>query len=129
MKKITIDGKGYELDSNALTYIKYKSFFKTGIFDDMQKIQMYLAKQHVYTTQFKETGTLSDVEIAGLVAEKMQPELDNFIIKITQITWILIYTANEKIEPYEDWLRGIKHFKIDDDWIAEVTELAVNSFC
>lgn len=129
MKKITIDGKGYEIDSNALTFIKYKNFFKTGIFDDMQKIQIYLAKQHVYTTQFKETGELSDIEVAGLVAEKMTPELDDFIITITKIAWILIYTANNKIEPYEEWLKGIKHFKIDDDWIAEVTEFAVESFC
>lgn len=128
MKTINIDGKAFEIDSNALTFVKYKNFFKTGLLDDMQKIELYLAKQHVYTTQFKESG-LSDVEIAALVAERMQSEVDEFIIKITQIAWILIYTANEKIESYQDWLKNIKHFKIDEDWIAEVTEFAVESFC
>ena len=129
MKTITIDGKGYEIDSNALTFIKYKNFFKTGILDDMQKIEMYLAKQHVYTTQLKENTDLTDIEIAGAVSEKLQKDIDEFVILVTQIAWILIYTANNKIEPYEEWLKGIKHFKIDDNWIAEVTEFAVDSFC
>lgn len=128
MKTITIDGKAFEIDSNAYTFVKYKSIFKTGIIEDMQKIEIYLAKQQVYTSQFKEAG-LSDVEIAALVSEKMQSEVDEFVIRLTQIAWILIYSANEKIEPYEQWLKNIKHFKIDDKWISEVTEFAVKSFC
>ena len=55
-------------------------------------------------------------------------ESDEFIIKITQIAWILIYTANKKIENYESWLESIKHFSIEDDWIVEVAEFAVNCF-
>ena len=53
---------------------------------------------------------------------------DDFIIKITQIAWILIYTANKKVEDYEKWLESIKTFSIEDDWIVEVTEFAVNCF-
>lgn len=128
MKTINIDGKAFEIDSNALTIVKYNTFFKTGILADMQKLEIYLAKQQVYTTQFKEAG-LSDVEVAALVSEKMRDEVDEFVIKLTQIAWILIYSANEKIEPYEEWLKNIKHFKFDDKWISEVTEFAVNSFC
>jgi len=30
MKTITICDKEYDIDCNALTYIKYKSFFNTG---------------------------------------------------------------------------------------------------
>lgn len=128
MKQITIDGKAFEIESNALTFVKYKTFFKVGIIEDLQKIELYLAKQQAYTSQFKESG-MSDVETAALVADAMQKDIDEFIIKITQIAWILIYTANNSIENYEEWMKNIKHLKIDDDWIAEVAEFAVNSFC
>ena len=40
------------------------------------------------------------------------------------VLWIAV-SAQE----YENWLRKIKSFKIDDDWVAEVTELAVDCFC
>ena len=128
MKQIEINGKAFEIESNAFTFVRYKTIFKTGMMEDLQKIEMYIGKQHVYTKNLKDAG-IPDEEIAGMVADQLRPELDEFIIKITQIAWILIYTANEKIEPYEEWLKNIKHFKIDDNWIAEVAELAVNSFC
>ena len=59
----------------------------------------------------------------------MNNHIDDFIEVITRIAYILIYSANEKVEEYENWLRKIKNLKIDDDWVAEVTELAVDCFC
>ena len=35
---------------------------------------------------------------------------------------------HNKIEDYENWLKSIEHFKIDDQWIVEVTEFAVDCF-
>ena len=129
MKQIEICGKKYEIECNALTYVKYKSIFKTGIVKDMSFIQNYLIKQSVISSQYEENKNLNDSEKLSQISNYMIDDTDEFVTKITQIAWILIYTANNKIESYEDWLKSIKTFKIDDDWIAEVTEIAVDCFC
>lgn len=132
MKKIIIDEKEFEIDCNALTHVKYKSFFKTGILKDMDLIQNYIIKQTIIANQLKDENITSEEKI-NKISEKMLNDsdgvtTDDFIIKITQIAWILIYTANKKIEDYETWLESIKKFSIEDDWIVEVTEFAVNCF-
>ena len=128
MKQIEICGKKYDIDCNALTYVKYKSIFKTGIVKDMSFIQNYLIKQSVISSQYEDTN-LSDAEKLNQISNYMIDDTDEFVIKVTQIAWILMYTANNKIEEYEEWLKLITNFKIDDDWIVEVTEFAVNCFC
>lgn len=128
MKQIEICGKKYNIECNALTYVKYKSYFKTGIIKDMNFIQNYLIKQSVIASQYEEKQ-ISDAEKLNQISKYMIDDTDEFVTKVTQIAWILIYTANNKIESYEDWLKSITNFKIDDDWIVEVTEYAVDCFC
>ena len=128
MKTIEICGKKHEIDCNAFTFVEYKRIFKTGILKDMQFIQNYLIKQSVVAEQLKEKET--DVfNKTSQLSEYMIVDTDEFISKITQIAWILIYTKNERIESYEQWLKSIEKFKIDDEWIVEVTEFAVDCFC
>lgn len=128
MKTITICGKEYKLECNALTYIKYKTFFKKGIIEDIQTLQEYLIKQGLITKQVEEKD-ISEEEKISIIAKYMNQYVDDFIIAITRITWILIYTADKDVVEYEKWLEGIKNFKIDEDWIVEVAECAVNCFC
>lgn len=128
MKTITICGKEYDIDCNALTYVKYKSIFKTGILKDMQYIQNYLIKQAVIAKQLDEKK-ISEAEKLSQLSEIMINDTDEFVSKITQIAWILIYTANNKVESYETWLSSITKFNVSDDWISEVTEFAVDCFC
>lgn len=128
MKTITICGKEYDINCNALTYVKYKSIFKTGILKDMQYIQNYLIKQAVIAKQLDEKK-ISEAEKLSQLSEIMINDTDEFVSKITQIAWILIYTANNKVESYETWLSSITKFNVSDDWISEVTEFAVSCFC
>lgn len=128
MKTITICGKKYDIDCNALTYVKYKSIFKTGILKDMQYIQNYLIKQAVVAKQLDEKK-ISEAEKLSQLSEIMINDTDEFVAKITQIAWILIYTANNKVESYEVWLSSIAKFNVSDNWISEVTEFAVDCFC
>lgn len=128
MKTITICGKEYKLECNALTYVKFKTFFKKGIIEDIQILQEYLIKQAVITKQV-EGKDISESEKVSIVSNYMNKFVDDFVIAITRIAWILIYTANRDIEDYEKWLEGISSFKIDDDWIVEVAEFAVDFFC
>ena len=128
MKTITICGKKYDINCNALTYVKYKSIFKTGILKDMQYIQNYLIKQAVIAKQLDEKK-ISEAEKLSQLSEIMINDTDEFVSKITQLAWILIYTANNKVESYETWLSAITKFNVSDDWISEVTEFAVDCFC
>lgn len=128
MKTITICGKEYNIDCNALTYVKYKSIFKSGILKDMQYIENYLIKQTVVSKQLEEKK-ISEAEKASKVSEYMINDTDEFVTKITQLAWILMYTADNKIESYESWLSSITKFNITDNWISEVAEFAVDCFC
>lgn len=132
MKTITICGKEHKLECNALTYVKYKNFFKRGIIEDVQILQDYLIKQTIITKQVEEKN-ITEVEKLLIVSNYMNKYIDDFIIAITRIAWILMYTADKDIEEYEKWLEGISSFKIDDDWIddwiVEVAEFAVSCFC
>lgn len=130
MKTIVIDGNEYNIECNALTYIQYKKVFNKGIFADMDIIKDYLVRQTLKANELKEKyPQMSEQEIDTQVGNYMNNYIDDFIEVITRIAYILIYSANEKIEEYENWLRKIKSFKLDDDWVAEVTELAVDCFC
>ena len=130
MKTIVIDGNEYNIECNGLTYIQYKKVFNKGIFADMDTIKDYLVRQTLKANEIKEKyPQMSEQEIDTQVGNYMNNYIDDFIEVITRIAYILIYSANEKVEEYENWLRKIKNLKIDDDWVAEVTELAVDCFC
>ena len=127
MKTITIYDKEYNLECNALTYIKYNSFFKRGLVEDCQILQDYLIKQTVIANQV-EKENISEAEKLAKVSSYMNKYIDEFIITTTRITWILIYSFDKNIQEYEKWLESISPFNIDDDWIVEVAEFAVNCF-
>ena len=93
----------------------------------MQVLKDYLVKQTLITQEVEKTN-YSEAEKLSRISDFMRDDVDNFLITVTRIAWILIYTADNKIENYENWLKSIEHFKIDDQWIVEVTEFAVDCF-
>ncbi len=130
MKIITICGKEYKIECNAFTFVKYKKIFKTGIFDDIQKIQTFTIMQAINKEKLqKENPNISETELEEKLGKLMIPIIDEFMVSITQIAWILIYSANDEFEEYNKWLKSIDKFSINDKWIVEVTEFAVNCFC
>lgn len=130
MKQVKIDGNTYDVDCNALTYVLHKRIFNRGIMQDIRIIQNYLITQTIEANKLKnQFPELSESELDDRISKFMNNYIDEFIEAITRIAYTLIYTANDKIASYDDFLRNIKKFKIDDDWIVEVTELAVNCFC
>lgn len=130
MKQIAINGNKYDIECNALTYILHKRLFNRGIMQDIHVLQNYILTQTVKANEIKtKLPKLSEAEINNQVANFMNEYIDDFIEAITRIAYTLMYTANEKLVGYEEFLRSIKNFKIDDDWIVEVTEFAVDCFC
>lgn len=127
MKKITIEGREYEMESSAFSYIKYQTFFHSGMTKDLQFMEMYLAKQHVYAEKLKESGKSEEEQLEEL-SNLMIDETDKFIAIVTQMAWIMIYTANPKVADYDTFMKSLTKFNIADPWISEVTELAVQCF-
>ena len=130
MKKIEINGISYDIDCNAFTYIDYRKKFNRGIFQDIDILQRFTTTQVLLVNKYKkENPTLTDAQIEILLSKDMLQNLDEYIEASTRLAYSLIYTADNKIGSYEDWLKNIKQIKTNDKWIVEVTEFAVDNFC
>ena len=128
MKKITICDKEYEISCNAYTRFQYKTIFGNGIFADIKILNEFSSKQEKIRKDLL-AKEMSDEEIENEINLAMMEKLDDFIDVIERIAYILIFTNNNKIGSFEDWLKGINKIDLSESWIAEVTEFAVNSFC
>lgn len=128
MKTITICGKEYPIDCNAFTRFQYKTVFGRGIFADIKVLSEFSEKQENLRKELK-AKKMSDEEIENEINKSMMENLDDFIDVIERIAYILIYTANNQVEGFEEWLKGITKLDLSESWIEEVTEFAVSSFC
>lgn len=128
MKKITICDKEYEISCNAFTRFQYKKIFGRGIFADIKILSDFSENQEKIRKSLTDEG-LSEKEIEKEVNLYMMEHLDDFIDVVEKIAYILIYSANNSVENFEDWLKGLDKVDLSESWISEVTELAVSSFC
>ncbi len=128
MKSITICDKEYPITCNAFTRFEYKKTFNRGIFADIKVLSEFSDNQEKIKKELAEKG-LADEEIEKEINLYMMEHLDDFIDVIERIAYILIYSANDKIESFENWLKAIEKIDLSDKWIQEVTEVAVSSFC
>ena len=130
MKQIVIEGNKYDIDCNGLTYVLHKTIFNRGIMQDIHILQNYIIVQTLEINKLKNKfPDITEEQIDNQIFSLMGDYIDDFIEAVTRIAYTLMYTANEKIASYEDFLRSIKNLKIDDDWIVEVAEFAVSTFC
>ena len=128
MKQIVICDKEYDIDCNAFTRFQYKKVFNKGIFEDIKVLNEFSEKQNQIRKDLEEKNA-SEEDIEKAINYSMMENLDDFIDVIEKIAYILIYTVNPTMETFENWLKGIKKIDLSANWISEVTELAVNSFC
>lgn len=131
MKKINICGKEFNIDCNAFTYVEYRKKFKeNGIFKDFETINNFTTMQVLLTGQLKEKNPeITEAELIKEISRTMISYMDEYIEAITRVAYICCYTANKNIGNYEEWLKGLTRVNTNDQWIVEVTELAVNCFC
>lgn len=130
MKQIVIEGNKYDIDCNGLTYVLHKRIFNRGIMQDIHILQNYIIVQTLEINKLKNKfPDITEEQIDNQIFSLMGDYIDDFIEAVTRIAYTLMYTANEKTASYEDFLRSIKNLKIDDDWIVEVAEFAVDCFC
>lgn len=128
MKTITICDKEYNVSCNAFTRFEYKNIFGKGIFTDIKILNDFSQKQEQLKRELVQKK-LSSEEIEKEINSYMMENLDDFIDVVERIAYILIYTANNEICSFDEWLKGIEKIDLSANWISEVTELAVSSFC
>lgn len=128
MKTITICDKEYNVECNAFTRFQYKSIFGRGIFADIKILSEFSDKQEKLKKEMAEKN-IPEEEQEKQINLLMMENLDDFIDVIERMAYILIYTADNKIGSFKEWLEGIDKIDLSANWIGEVTELAVNSFC
>lgn len=128
MKTITICDKEYQIDCNAFTRFEYKTIFGRGIFQDIKLLNDFSKLQEAKRKELK-AKNMKDEEIEEEVNLMMMERLDDFIDVIERIAYILIYTADNKVGKFDEWLKRINKIDLSADWISEVTEFAVDSFC
>ena len=126
-KEINIMGKVYECSTNAYTPLLYKKTFNKGLMEDLSKLGELNNKREQYEKELKEQGFTGE-ELENQVNLKTMGNLDDFIEVITQIAYILILGNDKNFKSYEDWISDCETLSLSDNWIAEVTEFAVNSF-
>ena len=107
MKQIVICDKEYDIDCNAFTRFQYKKVFNKGIFEDIKVLNEFSEKQNQIRKELEEKNA-SEEDIEKAINYSMMENLDDFIDVIEKIAYILIYTANPKMETFENWLKGIK---------------------
>lgn len=125
---IEICNKKYEIKCNAYTRFEYKRIFGVGIFEDIQKLNEFSQKQEAIKKEC-EADNMEAEDIERRINNELLNELDNFIDVIEKMAYILIYTADKKVGTFEEWLTSIEKVDLSADWIKEVTEFTVNSFC
>lgn len=128
MKIITICDKEYPVSCNAFTRFEYKNIFGKGIFADIKVISDFSQQQEKISKELEKKG-MNKEEIEKEINSCMMENLDDFIDVIERIAYILIYTANNDICDFNEWLKSIDKIDLSANWISEVTELAVSSFC
>ena len=126
-KKITIDGKEYEIACTAYTRFLYKKTFGTGIMADIKLISDLSNKQEELKKELKKKR-LTDAEVEQQVNNAFLEDLDTFLEVLEKIAYIEILTVNSNIGSFEDFLKGIENIDLSSPWVSEVTETAVNSF-
>lgn len=127
-KKITIDGKEYDIACSAYTRFEYKKMFGTGMMADIKKLSDLSQKQEDYRNELSKNKKLSKDEIEQKVNNMFLDEVDEFIEIIEKITYSLIITATPNFGSFEDFLKGLESIDLASNWVSEVTETAVSSF-
>lgn len=106
-KQIKIGGKEYFAKSSAYTQFKYKN--DTG---------------HKLLSDLKDVAKLQELDQDGQINE-IQDMLDT----ILRITYIMIEEADSnQVTSYEDFLKDLDGLLDEEQWLADVIELASSPF-
>lgn len=106
--KIRIKNKNYIGRCNALSYILYKRIFKTNIFEDLEILRKSLAN------------------ISNDIANEQ--DIANFYEILIKLIYILIYTKNQDIEEFEDWVEKVEIQDLTEELTNKTIETFLESF-
>ena len=129
MKKITICGKEYPIKCSALVFPRYRKLFNKDIFDDINIVNMFISERAVLLKRLKEKHPeLKDEAIFKELTGLLTGGIGLFVEASTRLAYVMINMANKDIAEYEEWLETVPRICVDDDWIVEVADIAIDCF-
>lgn len=126
-KKVTICGQEYNLKTNAFSILEYKRVFGKGLMADINSMSAISFGIRKIREDGEKEGK-GEEEIQNEISKKAMEEIDVLIQIPLQIAYIFIKNSDPKFMGFDEWTKTISSIDIEDDWISEVTELAVSSF-
>ena len=129
MKKIIICEKEYPIKCSALVFPRYRKLFDKDIFDDINIVNMFITKRAVLLKELKgKNPELKDETIFKELTGLLTGDIGLFIEASTRLAYVMINMANKDIPEYEKWLDTVPRICVDDDWIVEVADIAIDCF-
>lgn len=105
--KIKIKNDEYVGQCNALSYLFYKKIFKINIFEDLENLRKSL------------------INISNNNAEE---DIVMFYEILVRLIYTLIYTKNQDIEEFEDWVEKVEIQDLTEELTNKTIETFLESF-
>lgn len=124
-KEINIAGQKYKIKSSALTWTYYQNKFPNNNWhEDLSKVMKYTFQmKNALEEVKKENPKLDDNKAFEEVTIKCIESFGSLVQTLLQMTWAMIYTADQECKDYENFLDSIPEIKYSDEWISEVINL------
>lgn len=124
-KEINIAGQKYKIKSNALTWTYYQNKFPNNNWhEDLSKVMKYTFQMNNALEEVKKENPKLDENKAFEEATiKCIEYFGSLVQMLLQMTWAMIYTADQECKGYEEFLDEIPEIYYSDEWISEVINL------
>lgn len=121
-KTIKIGEKDIPMLSNAMIRMYYRSNFNRKLLSDLMSTKKLLKLES------KVKGKTND-EIMELLTDEEITIIEDLSDNCLKMAWTMAYAENKNILPFNEWVESLGEFKIFDNWLSEVLELLMTTFC
>ena len=121
-KIIKIGEKEIPMLANAMIRMYYRSNFNRKILTDL------MACKNLLKLENKAKGK-SNEELVELLDDAEIELIEDLSDNCLKMAWTMAYAENKSILPFEEWVESLGEFKTFDNWLSEVLELLMTTFC
>lgn len=115
VKTVKIGDKEFNLKSSAFTPFKYENEYGSDLLKDINSINVKQKEISKLATEEERSDAWIN-EIGGIMKMALR------------IAYTLIQEYDEKVAPYETWLKSLDHVFGEYEWMQEVMECAMSTF-
>ena len=121
-KIIKIGEKEIPMLSNAMIRMYYRSNFNRKLLSDLMSTKKLLSLE-------SKVKDKSNDEIMELLTDEEITIIEDLSDNCLKMAWTMAYAEDKGILPFNEWVESLGEFKIFDNWLSEVLELLMTTFC